>query len=263
MTEQSGSDSVPVAVDDGMFNGNTGAIGGTVTDPSGAVVAKATVTVKSADGSATIETVQTMANGMFLAKDLASGTYRVDFSASGFQSAIVTEIAVHTYALTTLDMKLNVGAVNETVTVTSNAMSLSTMSASMATVVKTAQGTRAEAHVSSPDQQFTPRLRHVFEETAFWAPSVETTPNGRASIQFHLPDSLTTWKLHALASTADGRIESVEQTFRTFQPFFVDLDVPQVLTVGDRVQLPATLRNYTQHSLDLPVKAETSDAIRV
>jgi len=262
MTEQSGSDLTPVAVDDGMFNGNTGAIGGTVTDPSGAVVAHATVTIKSADGSATVETVQTMANGMFLAKSLASGTYTVQFSSPGFQSAIVNEVAVHTYALTTVDMKLNVGAANETVTVASTAQTLQTQSAEVASS-KPAQSTRAQAHISNPDQQFTPRLRHVFEETAYWAPSIETAPNGRAGIQFHLPDSLTTWKLHALASTVDGRVESIDQTFRTFQPFFVDLDAPQVMTVGDELTLPATLRNYTAHDLDLPVKAEASDALQL
>src|SRR6185437_7918185 len=200
MTEQSGSDLTPVAaVDDGMFNGNTGAIGGTVTDPAGAVVPKANVTIKRADGSTTIETVQTMANGMFLVNNLASGTYTAEFSAPGFQSAVVNEVSVHTYALTTVDMRLNVGSTTDTVTVTSSATKLQTESAEVASV-KAAQGTRAQARISSTDQQFTPRLRHVFEETAFWAPSIETAPNGRASIQFHLPDSLTTWKLHALAS---------------------------------------------------------------
>jgi len=79
------------------------------------------------------------------------------------------------------------------------------------------------------ESTFTPRLRHVFEETAFWAPSLETDAGGRASLHFNLPDSLTTWKLHALASTVDGRIGALDQTFRTFQPFFVDLDAPQVL----------------------------------
>ena len=32
----------------------------------------------------------------------------------------------------------------------------------------------------------TPRLRHVFEETAYWAPSLETTASGRTAFNFTL-----------------------------------------------------------------------------
>jgi CD109 antigen len=114
-----------------------------------------------------------------------------------------------------------------------------------------------QATVSEP--MFTPRLRHVFEETAYWAPSLETTVNGRASLYFKLPDSLTAWKLHALASTTDGRIGVLDQTFRTFQPLFVDADLPQVLTVGDEIGLPVNLRNYTDHSISLPVTVNPAE----
>jgi CD109 antigen len=113
------------------------------------------------------------------------------------------------------------------------------------------------AKVSEPT--FTPRLRHVFEETAYWTPSLETDASGRASLHFRLPDSLTTWKLHALASTVDGRIASLDQTFKSFQPFFVDLDTPQVLTVGDEITLPVNLRNYLAHSIALPVTVKPAD----
>jgi hypothetical protein len=260
LTEQSGSDLKPVAADDGTFNANTGAIGGTVIDPAGAIIPDAKVIIKSADATITIATVQTMANGMYLAKDLAAGVYTVVVQSPGFVVAFVRDVSVHAYALTTVDVKLQVGATTDTVTVSSTAGAmLTTESASLATTFKGKQGTDAQAHISSPDHQFTPRLRHIFVETAFWAPSIETSPNGRAGFHFGLPDSLTTWKIHALASTTDGRVAAFDQTFRTFQPLFVDLDVPQVLTVGDELQLPATLRNYTQHDLDLPVNAQVSD----
>jgi CD109 antigen len=138
---------------------------------------------------------------------------------------------------------------------------LNTSSATLAGVAagfsRTAASASGKATIS--ESNFTPRLRHVFEETAFWAPSIETSANGRASLHFNLPDSLTTWKLHALASTVDGRIGELDQTFKTFQPFFVDLDVPQVLTVGDEISLPVNLRNYTDHGLSLPVIVKPAD----
>ena len=102
---------------------------------------------------------------------------------------------VSSAALTTVDVTLNVGAEAQTVTVSAEAVSLSTDSGSVSTVV--AFGTSGRAKVSEPT--FTPRLRHVFEETAYWVPSLETNASGHASLHFRLPDSLTTWKLHALA----------------------------------------------------------------
>jgi uncharacterized protein YfaS (alpha-2-macroglobulin family) len=105
----------------------------------------------------------------------------------------------------------------------------------------------------------TPRLRHVFQETAYWAPSLETTSSGRTAVSFALPDSLTTWKLRAVGSTVDGRLTEIDQTFKTLQPFFVDLDAPQVLTVGDEITLPVNLRNYTPHLITLPVTVKPAD----
>src|SRR5258708_21666329 len=109
------------------------------------------------------------------------------------------------------------------------------------------------------EQTMTPRLPHDFAETAYWAPSLETTSSGRTEFNFTLPDSLTTWKLHAIGSTLDGRLAEVDQTFKTFQPFFVDLDAPQVLTVGDEITLPVNLRNYTAHAITLPVTVKAAE----
>jgi len=192
---------------------------------------------------------------------------------------VVRMVHVAPIALTTVDVQLTVGAASETVTVTSAALALSTTDAvlggkapnlysslplAMAGGPRRATGflfgrTKGGQAAESEEQMFTPRLRHVFEETAYWAPSLETAANGRASLHFTLPDSLTTWKLHALASTVDGRMGVVEQTFQTFQPLFVDADLPQVLTVGDEIGLPINLRNYTDHSVSLPVTVKAAD----
>jgi uncharacterized protein YfaS (alpha-2-macroglobulin family) len=289
VSEQSGSDAKPEAMNGGTFKGNTGAIGGTVTDATGAVVVGATVTVKTVF-NATVATVKSMANGMYLAGDLDGGFYTMEVAAGGFETCVVRQVHVAPVALTTLDVQLTVGGASETVTVTDAPPMLDTTDATLGGkapnmysslplamsgqprdstafqyLMPGVQGRAArqsaagagQAVVSEP--MFTPRLRHVFEETAYWAPSLETTANGRASLHFNLPDSLTTWKLHALASTTDGRIGVLDQTFRTFQPLFVDADLPQVLTVSDEIELPVNLRNYTDHSVSLPVTVKPAE----
>jgi hypothetical protein len=257
-SQQSGSDLKPVAVDSGLFKGNTGAIGGTVTDMTGAIVQGAEVNVEPvAGGSAT--SVASDAQGSFIVPDLAPGYYKIRVDARGFMSFSLTDVHVSSSALTTVDVMLRVGAATETVEVSAEqvpslAMDSAEVSAQMRGIVKTPAG---DARIS--EQTMTPRLRHVFEETAYWTPSLETDNAGRAHFNFILPDSMTTWKLHAAGSTLDGRLTGIDRTFKTFQPFFLDLDAPQVLTVGDEIALPVNLRNYTPRAITLPVTVKSAD----
>jgi hypothetical protein len=257
VTEQAGSEIAPHAVNGGTFKANTGAIGGTITDPSGADIHNATITVRSAEDKVAA-TVKSLADGSYVAADLQPGLYTVAIESPGFTDSVVREVGVFSSALTTVDVRLSVGAASSTITVTGVSPLLDTQDASIGGAPGFA-ATKRNAKGISEEPQFTPRLRHVFEETAFWAPSLETTSGGHAGIRFRMPDSLTTWKLHGLASTEDGRFGVIDRTFRTFQPFFVDVDAPQVLTVGDELTLPVTLRNYTAHDLSLPVTVATTD----
>lgn len=268
VSQQSGSDLKPVSVDVGLFQGNTGAIGGTVTDVTGAVIPKAAIRVESIDGNSVLDET-TKDDGTYIVSDLAPGFYKVRIDAKGFQGFSLTDVHVSSSALTKVDVTLRVGTAAETVTVSADAISsLTTVSASVVSIAPGLMGKKS--HVTGPngsatitEQTMTPRLRHVFEETAYWAPSLETNASGRASFNFVLPDSLTTWRLHAVGSTADGRLTEVDRTFKTFQPFFVDLDAPQMLTVGDEITLPVNLRNYTAHAITLPVTVKSANWFRL
>ena len=253
ISEQSGSDLHPKPVVDGVFNGNTGAIGGIVTDQTGAIVGGANVRLTNTFG-ALIATVKTQENGTYLVRDLTPGPVTVEVSARGFEVFVIHEVLISSASLTSVDVQLSVGAESTTVTVEADAIPVQTDSNVVSAIAASQTG---RVRINSPT--FTPRLRHVFDETAYWAPSLETNAAGRASMHFTLPDSLTTWKVHALASTTDGRLGVLDRTFKTFQPFFVDLDAPQVLTVGDEIKLPVNLRNYTAQQITLPVSLEAAD----
>ena len=47
-----------------------------------------------------------------------------------------------------------------------------------------------------------PTIRREFKDTAFWQPDVVTGADGKATIQFKLPDNLTTWRATARARSA-------------------------------------------------------------
>jgi hypothetical protein len=93
-----------------------GAMNGTVTDTSGAVVQG--VSVKTHSLATNLEVSATSnADGSFNIADLPIGTYSVTFTKDGFQTAVYPQIIVQGSRTSTVNAKLKPGAVSSTVTV--------------------------------------------------------------------------------------------------------------------------------------------------
>ncbi len=95
----------------------TGGIEGTVSDPQGAVVPNATVTIRNTSTNAT-RTVSAGDDGHYKAASLPPGTYEVKVTAQGFKSHVAPGVTVEVGRTTPLDVKLEIGGSSETVTVT-------------------------------------------------------------------------------------------------------------------------------------------------
>ncbi len=95
-----------------------GAITGTVTDPSGAVVSEATV--KAVNLATNLQVAaRTKTNGAYEIPDLPAGTYRVTVTKDGFKTETHTEILVSGSRTTTVNTSLVVGSTGATVEVNS------------------------------------------------------------------------------------------------------------------------------------------------
>ncbi len=101
----------------GLSQAVYGSIFGTVTDPTGASVPGAKVTITSV-GQATTTEVTTNAAGNYTVTRLIPGLYNVRAEAPGFKAHEVTDMEVFADVSNHVDMELQVGAVAETVTVT-------------------------------------------------------------------------------------------------------------------------------------------------
>jgi hypothetical protein len=109
----------------------TGGISGTVTDPSGAVVSNAKVTLKSnAEGN--IQTTSTTSTGLFNFPLLKPGSYTVTLSQSGFRTVGET-VEVQLGQVSAVNIKLAVGNTSETVEVSGQAPLLQTEDANIST----------------------------------------------------------------------------------------------------------------------------------
>ncbi len=87
-----------------------GAVGGTVTDPNGAVVPTATVAVKN-EGTNKETTTTTDSEGRFRVVQLQPGSYTLSITASGFSAFSQSNITVEVGRETSLDIPLSVGGV--------------------------------------------------------------------------------------------------------------------------------------------------------
>jgi len=112
----------------------TGAITGTVTDPSGGAVANATVTATNLGTNQSRED-KTGGDGVYKFGLLSPGNYRVKFTAPGFKTAEISSVAVVTTETTTANQVLQVGAVSESVTVEGTVETLQTESSTLGTTV--------------------------------------------------------------------------------------------------------------------------------
>jgi hypothetical protein len=246
--ERSGKDIIPQSVHSEPLSGNTGAINGIVTDPSGAVISNVTV-IATLRQTGQQFTVTTGADGAYIIRNIPPGTYDITISAPGFRATQIRTVPVHSTSVTAVNLALQVGSVSETVEVTANALSVQTQSSSMV-VNKVAEGTRVQVH----EETFTPRLRDYFPETLLWSPSVTTDANGRALVKFKLADNITTWKMTVLASNKTGEIGVADREIQAFQPFFLEHDPPKILTIGDEIELPVVVRNYLPEAQELSVE---------
>src|SRR5713101_671859 len=112
----------------------TATISGRVEDPSGAAVPQATVTVTSLETGAG-RTVATDAAGTYRVLSLPVGQYEVKAEAAGFKAALQTGISLAVGQEAVVTLKLPVGAVQEQVTVTEQALLVNTTTASVSGLV--------------------------------------------------------------------------------------------------------------------------------
>src|SRR5690242_19688554 len=96
---------------------DTGTINGTVTDPSGAAVAKATVTATNV-GTNIAKTTTSDSNGHFVFSALPYGNYLVTASSTGFAEAKSSTIILNVGSVVRVDLAMSVAGSQEKVEVT-------------------------------------------------------------------------------------------------------------------------------------------------
>jgi len=151
-----------------------GAIQGTVTDGSGAVVPQASVTAKNV--STGVETTQnTTSGGLYNLTPLLPGTYTVTVKASGFETFLQENLVVDAMHVSGLNIAMKVGAQSEEVTVTTAPPQLETTNATLGGTIKATEYMDLPLLVSGGQQRDITQFSNL-------VPGAQLNPAGRSSI---------------------------------------------------------------------------------
>ena len=104
-----------------IYAQGTASVVGTVSDPTGAVVANANITITNLDNGF-VRTTVSNGTGNFSARELPVGNYTVKAEAQGFKTFEQKNIALNVGAVVRVDPSLQIGTVGQTVSVEADAL---------------------------------------------------------------------------------------------------------------------------------------------
>jgi alpha-2-macroglobulin len=116
------------------------------------------------------------------------------------------------------------------------------------------------------------QLRKDFRVLAFWLGSVTTDARGHATAHVRLPESLTTYRIMAVAADKDSRFGSADSEIRISKPVVLKAAFPRFMSKGDKAYFGSVVTSQlkeagsaivTMRSLDPAVLQVTGDTRRV
>jgi hypothetical protein len=91
-----------------------------------------------------------------------------------------------------------------------------------------------------------PTVRELFDTLVFWKGRVKLDAEGKAEIAFPLNDSLTGFRIAAVASAGAEKFGTGFAKIRTAKDLMVFAGLPKFAREGDRIEIPYTFRNTTE-----------------
>ncbi len=121
--------------------GTGGTIAGTVTDPSGAAVPNVAIAITNT-ATNTVTKINANDHGEFVAADLPVGNYTVRAESAGFKVAEQKDVVVNVGGRVRVDLALEIGSTQESVTVEANAVQVQSESSEVSSVITGQQVTQ-------------------------------------------------------------------------------------------------------------------------
>jgi uncharacterized protein YfaS (alpha-2-macroglobulin family) len=101
--------------------------------------------------------------------------------------------------------------------------------------------------------------RSNFPDTAYWNPTLKTNNDGKATVEIPLPDSLTTWRLAAIANSKEAAFGSKVSEVVVGRDVLIRPLLPRFLSAGDEAKLGAIVVNASGQEQTLIAKIESDE----
>lgn len=118
--------------------------------------------------------------------------------------------------------------------------------------------TPPSAAADAPPLAKVERIRQFFPETWVWEPELITDSDGRIQLDLTVPDTITSWKIHAVSSSDQG-FGIAESNLRVFQEFFIEPDLPYAVTRGEEFPVQIQVYNYLDTSQTVYIELAGAD----
>ncbi len=199
--------------------GATSSISGIVVDSTGGVIPGATVTVKNEATNIASEVV-TSTNGAFTVPALTVGSYSITVRLSGFKTFVATGVRVSAGAPASVKATLEVGGLEQTITVEASAAMVQTTSSSVSSTVDLKQISNLPL-----------ATRNALDFITF-LPGIQTASTNRNSIVNGLPQSSINITVDGL-SVQDNYLKSSDGFFARMSPRLDAVEEVTVTTAGN------------------------------
>ena len=120
--------------------------------------------------------------------------------------------------------------------------------------------TEAQSDATGNGTQTDSKLRENFDETAFFAPDLRTDAKGNVELSFTLPESVTTWRLLALAHDREMNAGTIEAEAVASKSVMVQPNMPRFVREGDNATVVTRLLNTTDNTVTGVARMELIDA---
>lgn len=134
-------------------------------------------------------------------------------------------------------------------------LQVQTSTAQMQVVGKRHFGRKAVAHGGGGGRGVS---RELFETLLLWQGKVKLDAKGEATLPVPLNDSLTGFRIVAVANAGAGMFGTGSTDIRSTQDLMLMSGLPPLVREGDRLRAGFTLRNASERSLQVQLKASVS-----
>lgn len=109
-----------------------------------------------------------------------------------------------------------------------------------------------------------PTVRKNFQDAAYWTPQVITDANGEATVEFNLPDNLTSWRSTVRAFTKNTMVGQNTNIVIARKDLLLRTETPRFFREGDRLVVSTMIHNYldTEKETKITFKAENLTLIK-